>query len=484
MRRIAPLILVFSVLAVLSSAGLGAPEDGPAPAALSEELSAIRSMQARGEYDEALSRASLLIEGHPDNLMAHIAYQDLRVARGEVRSVQGEYSYDARKKDATADEIFLYGRLLEGKKAVATLERALHLDPDHFHALCAIGAEFTDLGRYGEARDALERAERLNRSSAIPANALGWLSEATGDRVLAEQYYRVAIDLAPNDPLPRLNLGILLIGLARPLEAEVALDKAAALSPADPMPLLGIGMVKAAREDFEGAIESYRKAVELKSNNAASLNLLANAYLGLEQYDLAKQALMRALALDTKNVTTLLNLGYLNLLQSEPDEAMTWVQRALRVDPDSAEGYYFLGLCNEYNGKVKGAEKAYRKAASLDEGNPDYPRALGVLYTNQGRAKEAVKAFEFAVELSEHSPDALLDLGFAWVAADEAQKAVLCFLEVVDQDPDNLTAWMNIGLIYQEKLRRHEPAIRAYEEYVKRGGTDPRVKEWLELLRR
>jgi Flp pilus assembly protein TadD len=107
-----------------------------------------------------------------------------------------------------------------------------------------------------------------------------------------------------------------------------------------------------------------------------------------------------------------------------------------------------------------------------------------VLYTNQGRAKDAVKAFAKAVDLGDRDPAALLDLAFAQVAAGDAQKAVLCFLEVVDQDPDNLTAWMNIGLIYQEKLRRKGPAIRAYEEYLKRGGTDARVTEWLEQLRK
>jgi len=85
--------------------------------------------------------------------------------------------------------------------------------------------------------------------------------------------------------------------------------------------------------------------------------------------------------------------------------------------------------------------------------------------------------------LSDRSIEALLNLAFAWVGAGDAQKAVLCFLEVVDQDPDNLTAWMNIGLLYQEKLRRREPAIRAYEEYRKHGGADPRVKEWLDQLR-
>jgi Flp pilus assembly protein TadD len=371
MNHFVLITLVLSVFAVSSFPALGGPEDEAAPASIADELSAIRSMQSRGEFDEALTKASRLVEEHPESLTAHMAYQDLRVAKGEGRAVQSEYSYEARRSGATADAIFLYGRLLEGKKAVATLERVFELDPAHFYTLCAIGAEYTAMGKYEEARRALEKAQRLKRASPIPVNALGWLSEATGDRDLAEQYYRAAIELAPGDALPRLNLGILLIGLERLLQAQMELEKAVELSPGDPMPLLGIGMVLASKKDYKGAVEYYRKAVELETNTAASLNLLANAYLGLEQYDLAEKAFGRALKLDSKNVTTLLNLGYLFLLKAEPETAMAWVQKALRMDSSSAEGHYFLGLCHEYSGKVRPAEKAYKKAADLDPESPD-----------------------------------------------------------------------------------------------------------------
>ena len=43
------------------------------------------------------------------------------------------------------------------------------------------------------------------------------------------------------------------------------------------------------------------------------------------------------------------------------------------------------------------------------------------------------------------------------------------FEEIVSKEPDNLPAWMNIGLLSQE-LRDGEKAVRAYEEYLARGG--------------
>jgi tetratricopeptide (TPR) repeat protein len=88
------------------------------------------------------------------------------------------------------------------------------------------------------------------------------------------------------------------------------------------------------------------------------------------------------------------------------------------------------------------------------------------------------------VELTDRSVPALTDLAFAWVGRGDPKKALTCFEEVLEAEPDNLVAWMNIGLICQEKLSDPERAIRAYEEYQKRGGEDERVEKWLNELRK
>ena len=50
---------------------------------------------------------------------------------------------------------------------------------------------------------------------------------------------------------------------------------------------------------------------------------------------------------------------------------------------------------------------------------------------------------------------------------------------VVEEEPDNLDAWMNLGLLYHEKLKDKRRAQAAYREYLRRGGKDPRVGKWL-----
>lgn len=476
--RLAAVVLGFLIAAPVFA-------DGSRDSArLDEDLKLVARLRSEGRDDMALTLASRIVAVNPTSLEAHLAYQDLRIAKGETAALVREYSKRQSGSDVTADDVFLHARLLSSnRRAISGFKRALKLDPNHFPALCALGARQVESGDLDGAGKNLALARRLRPESGVPVNLLGRAAEVRGDPGRAERLYRTAAKLAPTDPLPVLNLGVLLMGLERYDDALPVLEEANRLDPTDPMPLLVLGMCFAARGDLESAVAEYKEAVELPSNTVDSLNMLGSAYIGLEQFDLAKKALDKALDAAPKSVPTLLNLCYLELRQNRVAEAAQWVKKARKLDPRSAQACYFAGLCEEFLGRQKAAEQAYRRAVTLDEGNPDYWRALGTFYSNLTRYRDAVKAYTKVVTLTDRSVPALTDLAFAWVGRGDPKKAITCFEEVIEAEPDNLTAWMNIGLIYQEKLSDRDQAIRAYQEYLKRGGEDERVKKWLEELR-
>ncbi len=473
--------LLLSLTLLGAAAGGASAKDAP-PASLSTELAVIHRLRARGEYDQALLRASRLVADHPESLAAHVAYQDLRLARGEGEALRRLYREAATGEDATADDLYLYARLLDGRRALPVLRRALKLDPRHYWALCALGNEYAKRHRPKDAEKALILARKVDPDSPVAVNALGWLAESGGDLGKAEMYYREALVLDERFVPALINLGLLLVRKGGYKEAEKVLERARLLAPADPMPLIGIGMARAANHDPIGALVFYKKAVALDSLNVVSLNLLFSMYLRLGHHDLARAALDRALRADPVNETTLLNMAYLELSGGRPSLALTWAAKALDAHPESAYAWYFRGLCLEYGGDAKGAEKAYRKAAGIDKGNPDYPRALGALYASGKRWREALRAYAKAAELAGETPASLMDLAFAYLGAGDARRAARLFEKVLKAEPGNLDAWMNLGLLYQEKLKDRGRARKAYREYLRRGGRDPRVRTWLEEL--
>ena len=479
MRRAVPPLLLLLILTTVAAA----ESDPPAAAPLAEGLTRLGALRASGETEAALALAGQLIAAYPDSLDLQIVWQDLRLARGERKQLLAEYVKRAIRTEATADDHYLYGRLLDGPRSVGEFRKALQLAPEHFPALCSLAARQIERGDLEEAGTLLERARELRPASAVPPNLLGWLSEKVGDARRAEKMYRESIALDANYALPQVNLGMLLLGQGRGEEALKLLGSARKLDPGDPMALIGLGMALAASGKTGKALECYQRAVELDTNTVASLNLLGGAYQSLEQYARAREAFSKALGIQPDDTTTLLNLAYTSLLESRPDEGRKWAARAVAADPASAVAQYILGLCLEYSGQTPGAEKCYLKAMQLDSAAPDYPRVLGALLLNLGRLKEAVVYYSRAADLAGQTPASLLDLAFAHVAADDARKAVECFEKVVKADPDNLTALMNLGLLYQEKLRLKSKAIAAYEAYLTRGGSDPRVLNWLAALR-
>jgi len=141
------------------------------------------------------------------------------------------------------------------------------------------------------------KAIELNPNSASAYNNFGiWLAKDEGRRVEAEESFRKAIELNPNDASAYCNLGILLAkDESRRVEAEKYYRKAIELNPnfADAYNNLGVLLNEDEGRRVE-AEESFRTAIELNPNDASAYYNLAclNSLTGnkSEAFDYLKQA--------------------------------------------------------------------------------------------------------------------------------------------------------------------------------------------------
>lgn len=85
------------------------------------------------------------------------------------------------------------------ERAVEMVQRAVELDPDNGAYIDSLGWGYYQLGRYAEARDALERASRLVQDPTIYEH-LGDVYAALGERAEARRAYRRAMALEADDP--------------------------------------------------------------------------------------------------------------------------------------------------------------------------------------------------------------------------------------------------------------------------------------------
>jgi Flp pilus assembly protein TadD len=262
---------------------------------------AARAAQALGRGEEAegyLERsAALAPASRAAVLLAGLRTREERHAEAAALLapvVEGEGFADAVARDpGFGFEILLhYGRTLSelGRYADAAphLRRAAELRPGHAETWHLLGAALVENGDVDAARQALARARQLDEAAHEAAaqqaarreQARGLVERAArlhGERRNAEavELLRQAVELAPDDPTPRMLEVRLLVSLDRHDEALARADELVAMQPGSPDVLHLRGMTRLSAGRAAAAEADLRRAVELAPEHRESVTGLA-----------------------------------------------------------------------------------------------------------------------------------------------------------------------------------------------------------------
>ncbi|MDA9211282.1 tetratricopeptide repeat protein [Methylophilaceae bacterium] len=171
-----------------------------------------------------------------------------------------------------------------------------------------------------------------------------------------------SVELAPQDPETRYNLGIMLQKLGRLAEAEA----------------------------------SYRQAIELKSDYALALNNLGITLKELGRLAEAEASYRQAIALKPDFAEPPYNLGITLQELGRLADAEASSRQAIALKPDYALAHNNLGITLKELGRLAEAEASYRQAIAL---KPDYAEAhsnLGVVLHMNGDIDSGLKSLEKA----------------------------------------------------------------------------------------
>lgn len=185
------------------------------------------------------------------------------------------------------------------QNAVSELERTLELSPNHFKALLLLG------NTYGE--DARDHRKAI-------------------------EYYGRAVELAPDYPDLRNNLGNAYRFIGENEKAVEQFEKAIDLNPAYARAFFNLGKALSQLDRFEEAELSYRRAIQIDNNHPKAHKSLAMA--------LRKQG--------------------------RHAEALTPLLKAVELDPEFARAHFRLAQLYEHLGLAAKARHHADHAAALD----------------------------------------------------------------------------------------------------------------------
>jgi tetratricopeptide (TPR) repeat protein len=241
---------------------------------------------------------------------------------------------------------------------------------------------------------------------------------------------RVAED--PDDAEAHLRLGLALLQRSRETAdpslyaaAEDALAAARRLRPDDALPLVGLGGILLGKHEFAQALRIGEAATTLDPSSSGARAVVIDALIELGRYDDASDAVDR-LVDQSADLTSLARLSYVRELYGDLPGALEAMQRAAAAPGLAPENTAFalalVGQLEQQRGRPGAARDAYDAALRLIPQHAPSIAGLGRLAVAAGDLAAAQKEFERAVEILP-SPEYVIALGETLEAAGNISEA-------------------------------------------------------------
>lgn len=333
----------------------------------------------------------------------------------------------------------------------------------------AEAVRYFDLGRFERAVTKLQGLLRSDPECVECYDLLARIATSEGQDSLAVEWYRLALEVEPENAALFQKLGI--------AEHRVG--------------------------EYEQAILDLMHSLDLNAANGESHFALGNIWYDLDSLKLAKQGYYQAIALDSTSAKYHFQLALVHYETDQPDSALSEFQLAYRWYPKSTQAYELAATILIDQGRwdevvtvlATGLASApetpntrywlggayvevgdFRRAAEILGGYViRYQNHIGAQY-NYGIALYEIGEYEKAVTnlsaVQEQKPDLLkarLYLGRALGALDQDSLAFVVFDSLTISDPDYYEVWINRGDIHLRRARYRQ----AIEQYQQAGTIDP-----------
>ena len=445
-------------------------------------------LRASGALKTALKTALEARTRYPDALDIHVRYQDICRSLGKEAEVREEYRrrWSATK---TIESVCLYARLLKGKAAIREYKAAVKKRPDYFYARYGLGVAYLHSGNVAAAKHELNVAHSLRPALAAPKIRLGQIAEHEGDFKRALDYYRLAEKVGARHPDPIFHQVFALLALDRLADAEKVAQRLLLHPAADAVSLgsIALGVLRNAQGDRAAAAKCFDGAVRHSVRYGShALTFLGDALVDLRRFDEAETAYGNALARQPENVRARMGLAYLFYRKGDfkqADAEFATAAKSTAEEPrNSAHALFFRGVIAEEEGRLTHALGFYLKAIDRDAEVAEYRLALAVLYERMRQPSKALKAYEQAALLDQTDALASLQAGLLHAEAKRGRRALEHLRETIKRDPTLTDAYLAAGSVCQDLLKRPRDAKAWYRRYLRAGGNDERVKDWLKEL--
>ena len=287
-------------------------------------------------------------------------------------------------------------------------------------------------------------------------------AQGRGDFTLAVRDYQRLLQIQPNSPDLRANLGAALVHLRRFDEAIANYRAALKLDSGNTAIQTNLGLAFFKKGDFRSAADQFQILHQADPHNPKFAILLAQSYLPLGTYQQIIALLSPVMQAQPGNLDAAYALGSALLNTGDVEKGAPLMERVGK-EGNSAEAYMLAGSALFKNGSYDRARPDLEAALQL---NPDL---LG-LYTLVGMAEEQAGNKDLAEKylrsaLSHNASDlqAVLHLAGVLYEKRDLKGAKLYIDKALELDPQSLFA-VYLGALLKSKAGELEAAVKDLEK--------------------
>jgi len=314
----------------------------------------------------------------------------------------------------------------------------------------ARGAEYMKNGRFADAEQEYRAAVNLAPNDADLHFNLGLALGQEGNAQGAVGEFREAVRLNPNNEWAHGNLGIAL-GNTGDWDGEIAEERAALrINPNNEPAHVGLGVALGSKGDLDGEITEERKALSINPNND-----MAHVYLGIAEgskgdFDSEVSEEREAIRLNPNNEGAHAFLGVALGGKRDWDGEIAEETAALNLNPKDQTAHIYNGIAHGNKGDWDTQVSEEREALNLNPNNEMAHAFLGSALAAKGDADGASAEFREAIRLNPRDAMAHNGLGLALERKGDRDGALQEYRTASELDPNNTFYRQNYDRVSQQ----------------------------------
>jgi tetratricopeptide (TPR) repeat protein len=256
-------------------------------------------------------------------------------------------------------------------------------------------------GDLAKASDLCQQALATDSTNANIYNLLGLIALQTGQSELAKEFFLTAVTFEPARALFQRNLGAASYALGEDKDAENQFRKALELDPEDHEALFNLALILKFSGRLTEALPLLEKSVLARRGDPQPLAQLADLHLTLQHFSDAEKIARAAETIAPNNPLSLNALMIATRYLGNPLESAFWGHKLVEVEPLKAANHANLAKAYVDYGKTQLGIEHARRALQLDPNDAESHCTLSAAIGIEGMWDEALEHTDRAIALNQ-----------------------------------------------------------------------------------